>query len=230
MQQNYIDEKIKTNISNELTNSTLLKEYYKKREWDGALSYYTHSKINNIDLFVEPKRAEIIAKILIQEQRQDYKIFLGMIDKKAAEICKELNEAQESCIFKMKTPLLINWVFSEINSADDFIPRLIELRSEKTLKIFRDWRRDIKQDFEAGNVKMIRSYFLDLKNMIESLTKEKDSKFDISISLNPSVSIPISLKHKSRSQLAIFRDIFDSGIQHMDSYKKIKSIFDIKLL
>ena len=182
-----------------------------------SLEYFylcSNLKLNYLPSF---ERTEFFEKALIKN-KSSRELMLGFVDKQLEAYIDRINLMLDSSLFRCPWPVFIDYFYSNCNSLEDVISKVVDLRESQELRDFRKWLDHIQLCIDSSDLVSLESGMLRAIQAIESITnrkKIKKSGFSISITVVPALNIPIDdiLNRDSRkSQLLFIRTLAEHAI------------------
>lgn len=178
-----------------------------------ALDYWLISNENGLDYMPSIQRLSIL-------QSYDFLNFFNRIDVmnnlegNLNEFYKGLNALIGKDVIRYKFPVLLDYILDRYKSLEDIVKCAFELKNDSNVVKFRREMDDLDVAFSQGNLKEIKKYFETIKEIIENISKTKNIKrhIDVTVSIPPALSIEIGLPNRRPNQCLFIKDLTYYGV------------------
>jgi len=178
-----------------------------------TIGYQLISNSLGVPFLGHPRRATNLMDELLHFTRRDV---IDRINKELIAYYNHINEELGRDLLKLKYPVLIDYIMSQADTPEEEMEAALSLRNEKYVVEFRKELNKIESLIKDGNTQKILSELKmvsDLANDITSQYSKKTIPGEFSISLSPSLSIPITLKTRNYGLHATFvRKLINHGV------------------
>lgn len=213
-------QNIEPNENGMYTSSKVLEILFGKRGYyeinnDGkrALDYWLVANENGLDYMPSVKRLLIL-------QSYDFLNFFNrkdVINKLDSELCgfyEELNALIGKDVIRYRFPVLLDYILDKYGNIEDIVKYAFELKYDPKVVKFRKEIDNLEEAFLRGSLLEIKSYFENIKETIEDISKTKgiDRSIDITLSFPPALSTSIDLPKARPNQCLFIKDLAYYGI------------------
>ena len=170
-----------------------------------------------VPLLVHPRRNvrshlfDIMAGLF---SRQD---ILNKVDKELVDYYEKINTELGRNLLKFKYPVLIDMICEEKNAPVAELENAINLRSDRNVVAFREQMHEIEQIINLGNTQEILAELKLVSDLAKEITTKYERKISLgefSISLTPSISVPINVSKSKKNDVhaTFIRELLDYGV------------------
>ena len=208
--------------------SSNLNEYFQRSIYERTLGYQILSNGLGVPFLAHPSRREyFIHRRTYDFYRTTYnsirfshfsrRDIFNRIDDELMEYYDQINKEVGRKLYSFNYPVLIDYIRKDTQTPAEELEKAIELKMDNDVVVFREKLFDIEQSIKLGNTQMILSELKMVSDLAKDITNKYQKRIDIgefTISLSPSLTIPISIKKNKRRELhaTFIRRLLNYGV------------------
>lgn len=148
-----------------------------------------------MNVLLSDERTTFIEKSGLAENIFSRADILSRLDKEIVEYYQEVNASIGKKIFKMKMPVLVDYIASNANNFEEAKEIALRIKYDPDVIKFREAMDSMDRALNEGKIVEFNDYMKVIPEIVNAITyKEFDTKtFDIGISLSPSIAFPLNM-------------------------------------
>jgi hypothetical protein len=179
-----------------------------------TIAYQLISNSLGVPFLAHPRRATHLFDELIHFSRFD---LLKRVDKELIKYYNNINNILKRDLLRFNYPVLVDYIISKANTPEEEIEAAMSLRNEKFVVDFRNQMNKIELSIKNGDTQKILSELKMVSDLAKDITKRYNKKTklgEFSISLSPSLTIPLNFSKNSKRELhaTFIRKLINFGV------------------